>query len=121
MSSAVIRPSRLFTIRHSTPRLASILQGCAFDGNSMSSVTTLSPSFQGKAWATRFMPQLVFGRNAISALPAPMKRATCSRVASIIPYQLRQPAAPRSRTSSMCAVIAAATRLGSGATAAWLK
>ncbi len=118
-SSVVIRPARLLAMRHPTPRASRPRQGYAFDGNSMSSVTTLSPSFQGNPSATRFKPQLVFGRNAISAGCAPTKRAALPRVASIIPYQLRQSAAPRSRTFSTCAVMASATRRGSGATAAW--
>ena len=87
----------------------------------MSSETTLSPGSHGNACATRFTPQLVLGRKAISSGFAPMKRAHVPRVASISPYQVRQSAAPRSRTFSTCAVIASATRLGSGATAAWLK
>ena len=38
-------------------------------------MTTLSPSFHGNASATRLSAQEVFGRNAISSAPAPMKRA----------------------------------------------
>ncbi len=87
----------------------------------MSSVTTLSPSFQGKDWATKFNPQLVLGRKAISLRPAPMNPATFSRAASIAAYQRRQSAAPRSRAFSLWAAMASATRRGRGATEAWLK
>ena len=50
-----------------------------------------------------------------------MKRAAVSRADSTRANQSRQSAAPRSRTFSLCASSASATRRGSGATAAWLK
>ena len=87
----------------------------------MSSVTTLSPSFQGKPARRGSSPELVFGRKAISEADAPTNAGGLLAGRLDLAYQRRQSAAPRSRTFSMCAVIASATRRGRGATAAWLK
>ena len=101
-----MRPFRFFTTRHSTPRDARAFQGYAFEGNSMSVVTTLSPAVHPNPSATRLMPQLVFGRKAISFGEEPIRRAAFARAVSTLPNQSRQSAAPRSRAFSTCAVIA---------------
>ena len=108
-------------LRYSTPCLSSSLHGRAFDGNSMSSPTTLSPAFHAKLRATRFSAQHVDGRNAICERSRRGNAATARRARSMPPYHLRQSAAPRSRMFSTCATIASETRRGRGATAAWLK
>ena len=64
----------------------------------MSSVTTLSPSFQGKACATRFNPQLVFGRKATSfRAGADEPRDLLPRLLDrrVPPSPVRRPAVPR--------------------------
>ena len=78
--------------------------------------TTLSPGFQGKLCATRFNPQLVFGKKRDLVARRPEKaRRLLAGVVDEPANQSRQWAAPRSRTFARCAE-RVRPRRGSGAT-----
>jgi hypothetical protein len=70
-----------------------------FDGNSLASVTTLSPGCQGSPSATKEMPLVVFGIRAISAGSALIIAAAVCRRDSIRWAHLGQIVSPCSAAS----------------------
>ena len=81
-SSNSTLPSTDLTMRVSTPLCLRFHQGYTFAGNSISGMTTLSPSCQSNPFATIEIPSEVFLTKAISSRSALISSANFFRVRS---------------------------------------
>src|SRR5512139_1019715 len=120
-SSFLTLPSRAGTIRTSTLRAWSRIQGYMLEGYSAFDVTRLSPSRQGNPAATKERPSEVFFTKAISSGEAPTTRAKRPLVSFARSSHFRRWNAPSSRDDSSMRIPAAAARAGIGETPAWLR